>query len=490
MSNPNCRPAASGSLRTLKLHCVVFAFSLISLNFSLDAAAAPALQHNVFCGSCRMLDDYGNAAPDGVCVRSNTFSGVDAVCYSQNYVRSECATQSVLGEVRGWLRANSDAPYPPTTTNGYYDDEFKFDLMPDIGWTDTTPGIEPINTPQKFLQYFPPQNVILGNATPDGSPSDSGLNYFYIWGGWRNPFIHVELDSYSNGRGGSNYAWTAQNVLGWMPAGYNAAGSIYWPFDLGHIPVAGGSTTSAPLLANGWANIGWYPANASSLGGTYVKVIGYLWRDHDHYDDPYYPPPNMRRGFEEIHYAGGCNYWLEVHGVDSIALVDPPAVRHTLVAYSFNTGPASITDTQDLSRAQPPGKFINSITPYVAYYSSYRPGPLTASATILSGATSAQFTLSTLPSGWATAIALFDVVWGDPPCTPSNCSGCCAGLVTCNSGTAAGACGAGGAACQTCSPYGSGTNACVNQSCVCQPRTCGSGYYFDTDLCRCLCSRC
>jgi hypothetical protein len=73
-------------------------------------------------------------------------------------------------------------------------------------------------------------------------------------------------------------------------------------------------------------------------------------------------------------------------------------------------------------------------------------------------------------------------------CDSTTCpSGCCSNN-TCQPGTSTSACGgSGGAACQGCPP---GTNACVNQSCVCQPRTCGSGYYFDTDLCRCLCSRC
>ena len=71
----------------------------------------------------------------------------------------------------------------------------------------------------------------------------------------------------------------------------------------------------------------------------------------------------------------------------------------------------------------------------------------------------------------------------------SNCSGCCVGN-TCNAGTSTSACGAGGAACHTCSVSGNATNACVSQACVCQPRTCGSGSMWDSSVCQCMCSKC
>jgi hypothetical protein len=61
------------------------------------------------------------------------------------------------------------------------------------------------------------------------------------------------------------------------------------------------------------------------------------------------------------------------------------------------------------------------------------------------------------------------------PCSPANCAGCCGGTDgnTCVAGSDDGACGLGGYVCQNCSQFG---RACVNGACVvpvaCSPSTC------------------
>lgn len=427
--------------------CLVVLMLVAAMRASGAFAATPEGQ--LFCGPCPMYHADGTPNIDGACVRCANPPCTSAsvpVCYS---LSTQCNPPSVYPvEIRGWVTGvHTDAPYPSTTSQPLYDNEYHFpNLTLDIGWSDTTPGTTPINTVSQVLQYLPPQNIIWGNSNDFPIVSNSST---IIWGGWQNVSVHVEVDSWDYDRLGSS--WSNTVPAGWIQDGsVDAAGrALYWPFALQAIPVLGGGTTTVPFLVG-----------TSNRNAVYVRMIGTLFRDADHCG-AWGNPPNKNAGLCYQHSMGGCDYKLELHGVDSIAVWAPPSTRHTLVGYTVaSTVFVSISDTQDLTWSQPANQSIISITPYTQNVGGSN--TLNATAQIVS-ANSAQFNLSTpSPSTLITnQIALYDVVWGPTTvvCDPAYilCSG------NCVDPSLNGNCGGCGFTCprfEVCAANGDGTYGC------------------------------
>lgn len=322
------------------------------------------------------------------------------ICYSSDTVAAAYNVPSIQNvEVRGFLSKGTDGV---PATNGYYDDEYHFELVLDVGWTQS-PGTFALNTAQRVSQYLPAQNLIF--YTPNNIPLQQSQYGNSVWGGYAAVALHAEANSWGSAKGAG---WSTRIPSGWFHVGQSGdAGhnDLWWPFNLQAIPMASGGTASLPASV-----------------GNYIQLIGTLWRDGDHYPARD-KPSTTNQGLSCQRDHGGGDYWLEIHGVDSMAFASPPAIRHTLVGYSICTdsGNISMSNDQDLWSQKPtPTSYVASVTPY---YSGQ--GLVSNPSSSVSGSSSVvTFGMST--SGAANEKAIFDVQWAIGTCAQtSRPSGTC-----------------------------------------------------------------
>jgi hypothetical protein len=352
---------------------------------------------SVFCGNCVIYNTDGTPNYSNTCVQPGP-SG--PVCMSGSSVSGAFNTQSIQNvEIRGFLTQPTD---PVPAASGYYDDEYHMEVLLDVGWT-PTPGTFPINSAALVSQYFPAQSLI--RSTPGDAPIQQSLYSNSIWGGWAAVVLHVEADSWGAARGGSNWASRVPN--GWFHVGQSGDSThtnLWWPFNLQSIPVAAGGTLSLPAGP-----------------GTYVQLIGTLWRDDDHYPD-LDKPDATNQALVCQHNHGGGNYWLELHGVDSMMFMTPPVTRHTLVGYSICADGGSIfmSNDQDLWSQKPNGQsYVSSVT-----QTSSGTG-LTATPGFTVSGSSSVVTFNMQTSGSTNAKTFFDVQWATGTCTQVSRSTAC-----------------------------------------------------------------
>jgi WSC domain len=441
----------------------------------------------VYCGNRRLYLDPGvpySTQPPNQGVPNYTDSTVVQTatgpsCWSQSSVWARApAIQNF--EVRGWIGGTPGVPLvDPWTNINPYDDEYHVDILVDIGWSPTaypigTPPTVPLNSLAALTQYLPPDNLINFATRPGTNTSliDPAHYVNSLWGGAAAAVVHVEIDSWSLERGGTNY----QDRIppGWLPFGSTQSATNYWPVDLA-------------------------PGGTVFHSGDYVRLVGTFWRDEDHLAYDWFgnlkdsgDPKNQAK--QCLRNQWGTNHWQEMHSPDVFEHSAPGPTRHTVVAYTVCEGgsTANLNQWEDLSAYKPlPGSNIVGIT------SSVTGWPIAAApAPTFSGA-SANFQLSVGPQG-GVGLAYHDVVWG---CTPS-CSGragsddgcggacprctdpagaslcaggCCGGDGTCHSGGPAGGCVTTGGACGAACPAG---DVCTNGACA----------GFDCGSCACGCN--
>jgi hypothetical protein len=217
-------------------------------------------------------------------------------------------------EIRGWVVGIGGFDGPGSTP----EDEFRFDILLDHGWTPASPAAErvrPINTPQEINFATTPHNYIAfgnGDAAPGSfqltglGPAGSGAAKLtrdgVAWGGSRAAVIHVEVNGWGAARMGANPA-----PSDWVRLAHATRGTaVGWPFDPQNPP-------------------GLHPGPLQL--GDYMRLVGTLWEDEPHVHDGG-NGGNDGKDAKDCWNSGSTGQgrfgrgFFEVHPVDYLARVD------------------------------------------------------------------------------------------------------------------------------------------------------------------------
>lgn len=196
-------------------------------------------------------------------------------------------------EVRGWITQ----PTQPDLIEG----EMHFMLIPDFGWTTTSPGVRPINHVGAYMAVTTP----MGDTFAGGIKVElNGWEPGRICGverGWcgaecSDGKIETAMRVYRQ-RGQFCPEFRTRRPADWCYP--TTAEHVFSTFDL-HDPPHHSATPAGPFQ-----------------GGDYVRMVGTLWEDDAHGGDCWKGPGthSANRG------------WLEMHSVDFMARLPPPAGR-------------------------------------------------------------------------------------------------------------------------------------------------------------------
>lgn len=443
-----------------------------------------------FCGNVRKYQANGTMTPNLYVLQQDPSTGYVNCNNERDPNHSDRSGQLLqvnateTAEVRGWIVAVA-------AVHGG-EDEFEFDILPDIGWRPASTAYA-VNTFDRLLQFVTPVNLVKfgyrkysparppvtgtprwselnsspgDTCIPGGNPLLQGCSNA-TWGGVYAPIIHVEIDGWGPNRGacddslpggtfscGSN--WTNENApLGWT---YDASTQIWWPFPMSPFPF---------------------------VAGDYVRVVGTLWKDFAHSGfDP--NTPDYQEAAINCWDSGSTHGigWQEIHGVDFMEHVDrdPNAPMHIVTGYALCSSSAGqqtvIRDTFSMG-SQPAnqpnavpviregwfGPVIDWSTVDLFYNDPANPG---------SRMSSGSFYLSATPTSSARALfnALYDVYWDNCGAGFSACGAQC--IPTTDDVDNCGACG------HQCAGIANGHPVCTNSSCS---TACDAGYTSCSGVC-------
>jgi hypothetical protein len=226
--------------------------------------------------------------------------------------------------VRGWIL---NEPHYSELEN-----EFVFNLRLDAGWTPASPASEqadPINTIEKINAALTPHNVVaFGRGPADETTAWLGDG---AWAGPNGLALHVEINGWGRRRGTDN-----RRARQWPPPdGWSLSPQT---------PAEPASNGEAATPGVAWAFDPWnppaVPARQGALArGDYVRLVGLLWED-----DPHEDSDEDRPGVDGDRTVDGKQCWhsgrhkrgrngrgfAELHPVDYVAKLDPPARGDTL----------------------------------------------------------------------------------------------------------------------------------------------------------------
>jgi hypothetical protein len=270
---------------------------------------------DVFCG---------NRRKDGVCL-SNSQDPNGVGLPAREHV-----------EIRGWIVGTGE--FKDAENDQNVNEEYPFSVLLDFGWTPASPAAEnlqPINTLQQISSAITPHNAISFGVGPQGIGSTLLDPAGRIWGGRGSLVIHVEVNGwFPAGTPRDRRMHGRRQPDDWIPLA--ATPGVFWPFD----------PENPPGIGSGILKL-----------GDYVRVVGTLWEDAAHHE-------SGGTGGDRGEDAKGCwcsgttgdcedaagRGYFEIHPVDYMARIDPPAQSPATVEM------ISICDSASIVREiSPPG---------------------------------------------------------------------------------------------------------------------------------------
>lgn len=223
-------------------------------------------------------------------------------------------------------------------------EEYRFDVLLDHGWAPATPAdanVFALNTAQRINEAISPHNAIHFGIGDGGIGSARLDTRGRIWGGPASAVIHVEVDAwFERGRMLPRCQPTGSPPIcmidDWVTIPEVPTPGLYWPFNPADPPGVG----SGPLRL-----------------GDYVRLVGTLWEDTAHID-------GGGKGGDRGQDAKACwckretgncrdsgRGWFELHPVDYMARIEPPAASSATLEVLALCGESSIA-----REIAPPGR--------------------------------------------------------------------------------------------------------------------------------------
>jgi len=247
-------------------------------------------------------------------------------------------------EIRGWI-VGVDGPDTP---GQHPENEYRFNVLLDHGWTPATPsgaGIFPINTPEAINATITPDNVIwFGQNDSANGPAVLDSNGTRRWGGTRAAVLHVEVNGWGPARmGQAPYPddwkdFSRNQDTNVKVNGPNANTLVGWPFD------------PTNPLGTGPLDV----CDQSLTNCAYVRLVGTPWEDE----------PHVRDGTDAVKDAKGCwnsgatgqggfgRGFFEMHPVDFMARIQRNGARTETLGLIVMCGTSAVD--RDFSPPTPP----------------------------------------------------------------------------------------------------------------------------------------
>ncbi len=239
----------------------------------------------------------------------------------------------------------------PGCLHGTWLEDFHYDFIPDVDFIEKYYGTGGVvasivgntdamnNLTVKGNPVAPGPGVALLDRKPDGTPRGITLNSFVHTGnrsaGSNVVQIHGELNAWHKDPEGADFS------RHWVGRGAPPAG---WPL---HLVAAGDPHHAA------WANAFWpfEPTDPEGrltplMAGDYVRVTGALWQDVPHESGVTPTAHDAPWSF----FNPRLGAWIEIHPVDWVERVSPPAVRKTpAIVDAINSDATPAQQTTDLA---------------------------------------------------------------------------------------------------------------------------------------------